>query len=87
MDDRFIQNLGALIRRLAADKPPACPADRNASSVTSAPQTALSAWTATRSPERKRPPTSDHTSGRHRDSGLRNRRHETTCQSVSTAIE
>ena len=23
MDDQFIQNLGALIRRLAADKPPA----------------------------------------------------------------
>ena len=58
VDDQFIQNLGALIRRLAVDQP----ANRVPSAQEcrfydiSTAQTALSVWKATRSPERGRPP-------------------------------
>ena len=56
---QFIKDLGALIRRLAADKPPECRADRNVASATSAPWTARSVWTKAPSPKAELPATSD----------------------------
>ena len=57
-------SLGALIRRLAADKPPQCRPDRNVASATSAPQTAQNVWTKAPSPKAELPPTSDSTTWR-----------------------
>ena len=60
VDDQFIQNLGALIRRLSADsRPPECRADRNVASATSQAKTVQTVWTRAPSPKAQLPATSE----------------------------
>ena len=67
VDDQFIQNLGALIRRLSADKPRGeYPAHRNAASATSVPLIVQNEWTNRRCTKGKPSTSNGRTSnGRH----------------------